>query len=244
MNKEILYEILKSESEILSSAEIENIMNEELDKSPQDMDTDLIDLCLEALNTVDEEKLNIRKKKYRLGRILIAAAVFVLAIVITIPVCAKYLSINVPQGIVTLYKDCFNIDISKDEYIADISGQLEFDGVENAVLPKMIFDPETKISSYSCRNDNEILDIEFSFSDEEYSGRIFIRNTHSVNNALSNKKINSYYETVEYYDVNDISVLVFSNENDSLINYNVDGFEYSITLNCDYYTACQIAETL
>ena len=61
MNKEILYEILNSKSETLSSAEIESILNEELDKSPQEMDTDLVDLCLEALNLVDEKKLNNRK---------------------------------------------------------------------------------------------------------------------------------------------------------------------------------------
>lgn len=54
MNKKTLYEILSSKSEKLSSTDIEAILNDELDKHPDKMDTDLVDLCLIALNTVDE----------------------------------------------------------------------------------------------------------------------------------------------------------------------------------------------
>lgn len=243
MNKEILYEILNSKSETLSSTEIENIMNEELDKSTQDMDTDLIDLCLEALNAVDKEKQNKSKKKYRIGKILIAAIVFIFIIGISIPVCAKYFNINVPEGIVAIYEDCFNINILQDEYVKDINGQLELDGIENVVLPQLAFYPETKFFDYSCRNDNGILDIEFSFSSDEYNGYVTIVNSSTIA-ALQNKKVNSNYEDAEYFEVNGVPVLVFSNENLSFINYIANDYEYNITLECDFNTACQIAKSL
>jgi hypothetical protein len=244
MNKEILYEILNSKSEILSSTEIENIMNEELDKSPQDMDTDLIDLCLDALNTFDEEKLNKRKKKYRFGKTLIAAAIFVLVIGITIPVCAKYLSINVPEGIVAIYNECFNIDISQDDYIDDIYGQLEQDGIDDIVLPKLIFETDSIISNYTFSNDNNALIVSFDFSNDAIIGSVTIEKYEQYEFFSGTGKISSEFENIEYFNINDISVLVFGIDDKSYISYSVDKTDYCISLNCDYKTACQIAKTI
>lgn len=49
MDKNILIEILKSKNDDISVKEIEDSLNEELSKSPEEMDTDLVDLCLKAL---------------------------------------------------------------------------------------------------------------------------------------------------------------------------------------------------
>ena len=61
---------------------------------------------------------------------------------------------------------------------------------------------------------------------------------------MKNKKVNSDYDKIEYYDINGIPVLVFCSNNISYINYTVNDIEYNITLDCDYETACQIAKTL
>lgn len=244
MNKEILYEILNSKSETLSSAEIESILNEELDKSPQEMDTDLVDLCLEALNSVDEKKLNNRKKKYRLSKILIAAALFALIIGISIPVCAKYLNVNVPQGIVTLYKECFNIDIMPDEYIDDIYGQLEYDGIENIVLPIMTFETDTKISNYSVSSENNTIIVNFDFSNNSVSGSVTIEKYDKYDFFSGIGKVSSEFNSIEHLNVNDISVMVFGIDDKSYISYTIDKTDYCIALECDHETACQIAKTL
>lgn len=245
MNKEILYEILNSKSETLSSTEIESILNEELDKSPQEMDTDLVELCLEALNTVDEKKLNNRKKKYRLSKILIAAALFALVIGISIPVCAKYLNVSVPEGIVTLYKDCFNIDISNNEYVDDIAAQLIEDGISEVILPEMIFSLETNIYNY-CVNNNPYADTyKFAFCCSDYEGIITIQVFNSnFDFAIKNTKTTSEFEKVEYFEINEIPIVVFGTDDISYIQYVDDNIEYNIQLYCDYESACQIAKTL
>lgn len=244
MNKEILYEILNSKSETLSSTEIENIMNEELDKSAQDMDTDLIDLCLEALNTVDEEKLNKRKKKYRFGRVFIAAAIFVLIIGITIPLCAKYLSINVPEGIVSLYKECFNIDITYDKCVDDIYGQLEKDGIDDVVLPELLFESTTEISNYSLSvGDNATL-YAFDFKKDNIFGRVSIEKYNQYDFFSGKIKISSEFDNVSYIEKDQIQILVFSKNDLSYIKYTDDKTDYSIVLETDYSTAYQIAKVI
>lgn len=49
MDKKTLLEILKTEPFSFTLREIEEIMDEELGKSPDDMDTELIDLCADIL---------------------------------------------------------------------------------------------------------------------------------------------------------------------------------------------------
>ena len=49
MNKKILKEILKTESVSFSYEEIQQILDEELEKSADEMDTQLIDLCIDVL---------------------------------------------------------------------------------------------------------------------------------------------------------------------------------------------------
>lgn len=245
MNKEILYEILKSKSETLSSAEIESILNEELDKSSDEMDTDLVDLCLEALNTVDEKKLNIRKHKIKFSKILIAAVIFVTAIIITIPVCAKYLNINVPEGMVTIYKECFNIDISKDVLIDDVFGQLEQDGINDIVLPKLVFYPNTQNCNYTKESMENYTMYGFDFIDDDITGHVTLQAYNdSYEFVVGNKKVSSSYEKIEYFEVNELTVLVFYNDDTSYINYSNNNTEYNIVINCDYETACQIAKTI
>lgn len=245
MNKEILYEILNSKSETLSSAEIEIILNEELDKSPQEMDTDLVDLCLEALNSVDEKKLNNRKKKYRLSKILIAAALFALIIGISIPVCAKYLNVNVPQGIVTLYKDCFNIDISNKDYVDDVVSLLEQDGVEKVVLPKILFSLNAKHYNYEKETAQNYTMINFDFSENNINGHITIRKYNASYNFISEEsKANSEFENVEYFEINEIPIVVFGTDDNSYIQYVDNNIEYNIQVHCNYESACQIAKTL
>lgn len=240
MNKEILYEILNSESESLSTAEIESILNEELDKSPEEMDTDLVDLCLDALETVGEKKLNKRKHRIRISRVLIAAVIFVLMIGLSIPACARFFSIDVPDGIVKFYNDCFNVDLSNDEGIDNINGQLKQDGIVDVALPDIIFSKETIITDYHLDNG-----IEFAFSNDEINGYVTIQiYDHDYDFFIGQQKENSEFEQIDYLHINDVDIIILSNDDTSHIQYFVNNIEYNIYIHCDYETALQIAKTL
>lgn len=244
MNKEILYEILNSKSETLSSTEIESILNDELDKSPQEMDTDLVDLCLEALNTVDEKKLNKRKRKLNISKALIAAVVFVTVIVISIPVCAKFLNIDVPDGIVSLYRECLHIDISPEVDINYIIDQFEQNGIDNVVLPEIVFDRNTVISNYSHTDDSNTIEANFDFENVDVIGRITVEKYNNYDFFIGKSEVTTDFENIEYVDHNGIEILVFSKDNLSYISYSMDNIDYSIVLHSDFETAYQIAESI
>lgn len=246
MDKDILYEILNSEYENLSSAEIEGILNEELDKSPEEMDTDLVELCLDALNSVGEKKLNKRRLRVRLSRILIAAVIFVLLIGIAIPVCAKYFSVSFSDGVVKFYDDCFSVDLSNnDDSIKDIVGTLEQDGLANVKLPDMLFSPETIIRNYACEDANGITKIDFEFQNTEIQGCVSIFSYEDKKDFISGfGKVSQKYKYVNEIDKGEYSVLVFSDDKKSYLYYVYDGDEYTLFFNCDYETACKIAESL
>lgn len=56
MSRETFLEILCEKSMTFTSSEILDIMNEELDKPIDEMDTNLIDNCLKALKDTDDKK--------------------------------------------------------------------------------------------------------------------------------------------------------------------------------------------
>ncbi|MGN0532987.1 MAG: hypothetical protein ACI4IK_01395 [Eubacterium sp.] len=245
MDKDILYEILNSEYENLSFAEIEGILNEELDKSPEEMDTDLVELCLDALNSAGEKKQNGKRLRVRVSRILIAAVIFVLLIGIAIPVCAKYFSVSFSDGVVKFYDDCFSVDLSdSDDSIKDIVGTLEQDGLANVKLPDMLFKPETKVSNYICKDINGNSNINFEFQNGDIQGFAVIVKYEYSDFISNQKKVTTKFKYVNEIDKGDYTILVFSDDKKSFLYYAFDGSEYDISINCDYETACKIAESL
>lgn len=244
MDKEILYEILNSKSEKYSTSTIESILNEELDKSPDEMDTDLVDICLEALTNVDKEQLNKKKPRIIFTKILAAAVIFVLVIGISIPAFAKFFSVNVPEGIVNIYKNCFNIDISNKEYISNnIYIQLENDGFENVVLPNIIFSTQTGIYNYMTYSDTLCSSAEFKFSFDDVYGSVTINKYNEHHDFI----IGEYKETlemenVEYFKKDNIEGIISSNKDVIHLCYTESNNEYDIAFKGNLTTASEIIE--
>lgn len=245
MNKEILYEILNSDSEKLPSAVIEDILNEELDKSPDEMDTDLIEHCLDALEAAGEKQLNKKKHRIKFTRVFAAAIIFILVIGISIPVCAKYLNVDVPKGLVTIYKNCFRVDISNNVYVDDIIGQLEQDGISEIALPKFVLSTETKVYNYVYYNQSDIQSVDYDFEYGNTSGHILLKkHNKKYVNAFTQENVPSERDDIECFNINNINVLVISNGKNSQIRYISNNTEYFISLDCSFEAACKIAETI
>lgn len=245
MDKNILYEIINSKSESLTAAEIECIMDEELDKSPEEMDTDLIELCLDALTKADEEKLNSRSHRIRLSRVLLVAVIFILVLGMAVPACAKVFHMEVPEGVARIYKDYLYVDISNDKYITDINYQLEMDGIINPILPNIIYNSSTKVYDYGFKNSNLSDYINFSFSSNELIGTVSIIKHPNNDDVFDTNTVSSNFENVKYFDGNNCKGIILVNEDSSSIQYIDNNINYNIILESgDYETALEIAESL
>lgn len=106
MNKDSLLETLNSNKAKLTLEDIRTIMDEELNKDPNEMDTDLVDMCMDALEEAaskaqtDENTEIIKpsgegsKKVFKLTRALLIAAIVTVFFSIAIPVSAGYFNAN------------------------------------------------------------------------------------------------------------------------------------------------------
>lgn len=108
MDNEILHRILNCKSEKLTGYDIEKLMDEELEKEPEKMDADLVEICIDALNSkVSKSIYRMKLKK----AIAIGAVITLLVTAVAIPVTAKYVHINASADVVKYCNECFIVDL-------------------------------------------------------------------------------------------------------------------------------------
>jgi len=221
MDSKDLIQILKSEPLKFTYDEIEQMMDEELEKDPAEMDTDFIDLCANVLNQAIEankenesnNKSNNKKHiKIRILKIAAIAAILAITIGIAVPVAAKYVDNDTSDKIVQFYEDhTYDVDI-----------------VEN-------------------NNDLITAVIDFNNQDKNQLIRVIITNhKNGINTILNNDiQVTSEYDSAKQLNINGIDVLIFGSKTNSSILYIDNDTEYDIALNnYNFDSAVEIAESI
>lgn len=247
MKKETFMAILEEDSMIFTEKELWEMIDEELAKDPSEMDTDLVDLCLDALDGKfdDEEieRINTRKR-LRPGKILLVAAVIVLILGISLPVCAKHLNLNTGKGVVHYTGDHFNVNMVSSQNSVDVLSQLKNEDI-NAVIPNELLKSEYSFDNYRIYDRQSYKTYAVDFENKDIKGAITINNYVDNSEFLAGKTFaDEDFENFEEFSKNGNDILVFGDKETSYIYYVVDNIEYSIVLVCDYSTAYNIAETL
>lgn len=236
------------------------MLDKELAKPPEEMDTELVDLCLDALdgkfdnipeNTVDDntadndcDAKSKNKKRVKIGRVLLIAAIVAIILGLSLTAGAKFLSIEASDDVVQYSADGFSVNL-KNSNNDDILSVLENDGLSNIVLPAEITNGTYEISNYNLdTNDENAVKYTFDIhSNKLNTGKVSIR-VYNDNFDFSNgeRKISSEFENVKQIDKENYSILVFGDNENSLIYYIVNNVEYSIDINIDFSTAYEIAK--
>lgn len=142
ITKELLEKFISDSSVELDLAEVEALMDAEVEKPEAEMDTELVDMCAAILAKAynpgfvegkpsemyrpwEDEKAPAaenmteakpgKKRKVTVKHILIAAAVLVLIFAVALPAGAKLFDNDAPDGIIEFYADFFRINLNKDE---------------------------------------------------------------------------------------------------------------------------------
>lgn len=265
MDSKDLIQFLKSEPMKFTYEEIEQMMDEELEKDPAEMDTDFIDLCADTLNKALEANKNkeLNKKsenkkhiKIKIMKIVAIAAIIIIIMGIAVPVAAKYVNNDTSDKIVQFYEDHFSINLRNAETdadkhstnTADLISQLKDSGFENVIIPNILLNGGY---TYDVNITEEadfitaLVDFQ-NTNDDSVIGVTITKYRNDLNTILSNNtQVTSEYDSAKQLNINGIVILVFGNKENSTITYIDNHTEYTIDLNSiDFDSAIKIAESL
>ena len=258
MNDSTLKEVLKVNFLSFSKEEIENIMEEELEKAPGEMDTELIDMCLNVLTGEPKEKADEnlavspavsdkKAKRINFKKGILVAAIITLLLSIAIPVSANVFNIDVPENILKLYGKFFDLDLTEKKQSERLDYLLAQNDLKNLVLPQFLF-TQCEISDFVKKEKKFLSHISFNFSCKEDNiyGRARLDSMGTKMDFLNGEiLINGLYEEVKQLAVNGIDVVIFSENNSCFIIYHVNNVEYQIVIKgVSFDKAVEIASTL
>lgn len=240
-----IIDVLNEKSMQFTRQEILDMMNEELQKEPGEMDADLVELCIDVLDgkyvcaddTAKEDKRpreTTYAKRMRIRKALLVAAIFAVILAITIPAGAKFVHMDATDDVVAYHANHFSIDLSQNKELKAV--------VADSVLPQAFL------------NDDTIYDMEISDTDtilyfkdnsSDIYGNVIISNNDKENFVSGLYDMNDEFYSAEEINVNGIKALVIQSEDLNTVVYLAGDKEYTITIhNCDFETAKQIANTI
>lgn len=252
-----LKEILEEKEMKFTKGDIICLMDAELEKAPAEMNTNLVDLCVAVLesNAVPNEAPNKpkpAKRKIKVGKILLVAAVIALLGLIAIPVGAKLIPGESSDKIIAFYYDHFKIDLRNNvpepsnNNPEDIVNTLILESLDQLVLPQALLGDEYSKSVVSQEDDlMTTIYVDFSNESTGISGSIMI-SQYKDENFLGAGSGNmpgdhKYFKQIK---VEELDVLIFGYDERIYIKYLDNNTEYEIFINCDFDTAVKIAESI
>lgn len=258
MDDNILNKVFNSEPIKFTLSEIEMMMDEELDKDPDEMDTDFIDMCMDVLEKgyeAEEEKLKKKiSHRMKLSKILLTAIIIIAATGVVIPVGAKYIESDVSDKIVQFCYDYFNVDLRNGKTHAqnytyndeNIVNTLKDEGLNNVVLPLEIANSLCCLDSVQKSEFIVTASIKCEIKKRNVNCAVTIsRYDEEISFSVGQTKASKGFDSVKQLTINGMDVIVFSDSETSCIFYVDNLTEYDVRLdNCDIETAVEIAQTL
>lgn len=253
LSKKKLEKMIASDFTDLSTEEIKALIQKEVDKGPDELDTNYIDLCFELLS-IKNNDTNKRKIKFtKPAKVLLATAVLMVVFISTITVSAQF-NLNIPQKIAQLINgnaeidyNLENADTTADGYTlldTDLAKEIADYGITPITFPEEMIKENCKITQIEDVSPDEtwkVISIDFDYNGQQgwlridqMSEDLESTGVKSVNNIKSGQMIK----------VNGMDVLVFEQENNCAIVYKDNLTTYNISLYCDLKTAIKIAESI
>lgn len=275
ITKELIEKILAEEEINFTYAELEEIMDAELEKTPEDMDVELVEICAEILanelvpltgeqpspekTMIFPEEISAQsvlpssKRKVKVGKILLIAAVVGLLCAVAIPAGARFMPSEAADKIIDFCYDHFKINLRGDE--PDTASSGENDWVNNLILenlhtlklPEILLSDEYEKSVRTQDEENiKVILVDISNSTSGISGNIMITQYKDKNVELHNGvgNVSNIYKYFEQTTINNTDILVFGETNEIYIKYIDKNTEFEIVLDTDFDTAMKIAESI
>lgn len=253
LSKKKLKKMIASDFTNLSTEEIKALIQKEVDKGPDEIDTDYIDLCFELLSIKNNKQKSSKVKFTKPTKVLLAAAVLMVVFISTITVSAQF-NLNIPQKIAQLINgnaeidyNLENADTTANGYAlleSDLAKQLVDYGITPVTFPEEMIKENctiTQIESMFSDSISNSVDIDF-----DYKGQQGWLTIEQMSKELETVGVNTVMDikSGQMINVNGMDVLIFEQENNCKIKYKDKLTTYDISLDCDLETAIQFAESI
>ena len=271
MTKKQLLKILNDDSLELTVEELENIIEEELQKDEAEMDPDLIEYCLYYISKAGadggkEKKADIagndkiteppaadklKKSRFngKLKNLLIIAATIALLLVTT-GIATVATNKKVKNSAISFYENHIQVhfDKQKDESGipgTEIAAELGKHDISDLKLPAMFLSSDCIYENITENNTEDMRIISLSYSTNKLSGRVSIREFKSEEFIPSVDFQNTTsYSQAEELSVNGLTVFVIEQGDVCSIAYQDNLTQYIVYLDTDFSDAVEIAKTL
>ncbi len=271
MTKKQLLKILNDDSLGLTVEELENIIEEELQKDDSEMDPDLIEYCLYYISKAEtdggkEKKADsagndkiaeppaadkLKKSRFngKLKNLLIIAATIALLLVTT-GIATVATNKKVKNSAISFYENHIQVhfDKQKDESGipgTEIAAELRKHDISDLKLPAMFLSSDCIYSNILEDNTENLKSISLSYRTKKLSGQV------SVSRFYSEEIIppvdfhnTTSYSQAEEFTVNGLTVFVIEQGDFCSIAYQDNLTQYMMYLNTDFASAIEIAKTI
>ncbi len=239
LSKKKLKKMIDSDFTDLSTEEIKALIQKEVNKGPDKLDTDYIDLCFELLAVKGNAK-GKRVKFKKSAKVLLVAAALMVVFISTVTASAQF-NFDIPQNIAKLKDNnaeidynLENADTTADGYAlldSDFAKQLADYGITPVTLPEEMTKENCKviqIEDVSVDETWKIISVDFYYNKqkgwlrvEQMSKELESTGVSGYNNLKGGKMIKA----------NGMDILVFEhNDNSSSITYKDGLTTYHISL--------------
>lgn len=252
--------ILDDDSLELTAEELENIIEEELQKDESEMDPDLIEYCLHYINKAESkgsggkktEPAEDKPKKPHSGRlkkILIIAATIAL-LLITSGIATIATDKNVKNSAITFYENRIRVHFDKPKEESGIPGteiaaELKKHDISDLKLPAMFFSSDCIYSNILEDNTENLKAISLSYQTKNSSGQVSVSRFYSEEIIpLVDFHNTTSYSQAEEFMVNGLKVFVIEQGDFCSIAYQDNLIQYMMYLNTNFASAIEIAKTI
>ena len=256
-------QVLLDDSVLMSKQELEEIIENELNKSESEMDADLIEYCLDSIKKLqlseESNKKEESKKVFainpKIWRVLVAMSVVFVFVIIS---SAVYF--NIPENVTQLIDGNTETNLTFDKADAnaygngnggfilpetDLAKELESFGITPVTFPEAMVSNECKIIKIENSTVDEDVSriVNISFVYKNYSGLMIVTKTNADTEWSGSSTIMGY-ESGEMININGLDILVFEQEENCTIEYKNSLTKYTFYIECDFETAKEFAMTI
>ena len=244
---------------------LKRIIDEELEKPKEEIDSDLLEYCLDELGRLESEKSNIvagegkelisneKKVKYRKKKWIIVAAAVLLFIVGAVSVSAIVDQGDLWKGVIEFYDDHIRINFKQRESddaenysmpVSELAQELKKHGFDSVLLPEAILSDEYEITNIEYEETELILTANVVFKNAKGAGYVHIEKYFNED-IVPNNDYQNVSNSIEEIRVGDVSVFCFQQEDDAYtITYKYGLYLYTIFVPNDHDEAINFAKSI